>query len=54
MKEATDTDRKCIAELDRLFVKIYEGNANGKLFDERFSMMGTNYEAKQKSLKQAS
>ena len=29
---------KHIAELDRLFVKIYKDNAKGKLSDERFSI----------------
>ena len=42
---------KRITELDRLFVKIYEDNAKGKLSDERFSMMSGNYEAEQKKLK---
>ena len=40
-----------IAELDRLFIKIYEDNASGKLSDERFSMMSVSYEAEQKRLK---
>ena len=26
-------------ELDRLFKRIYEDNANGKLFDSRFQML---------------
>lgn len=42
---------KRVAELDRLFVKIYEDNAKGKLSDERFSMMSGNYEAEQKKLR---
>ena len=42
---------KRILELDRLFIKIYEDNAGGKLSDERFSMMSGNYEAEQKRLK---
>ena len=42
---------KRILELDRLFIKIYEDNAAGKLSDERFSMMSMNYEAEQKRLK---
>ncbi|MEI3129423.1 MAG: DUF4368 domain-containing protein [Oscillospiraceae bacterium] len=32
-------------------MKIYEDNANGKLSDERFSMMSGNYEAEQKKLR---
>lgn len=41
-KQLTQAE-KCIAELDRLFVKIYEDNAKEKLSDERFSMMSGNY-----------
>ena len=43
-KHLTQAEKR-IAELDRLFVKIYEDNAKGKLSDERFSMMSSNYEA---------
>ena len=39
-----------IAELERLFIKIYEDNATGKLNDERFDMMSQSYEAEQKQL----
>lgn len=46
-KQLTQSEKR-IAELDRLFVKIYEDNAKGKLSDERFSMMSSNYEAEQK------
>ena len=35
---------KRIGELDRLFIKIYEDNAKGKLNDERFAMMSKTYE----------
>ena len=49
-KQLTQAEER-IAELDRLFVKIYEDNAKGKLSDERFSMMSGNYEAEQKKLK---
>ena len=44
--------QKRIFELDRLFIKIYEDNASGKLSDERFSMMSVSYEAEQKRLKE--
>jgi len=37
-------------ELKRLFIKIYEDNAKGKLNDERFELMSQNYEAEQKQL----
>lgn len=49
-KQLTQAEKR-IAELDRLFVKIYEDNAKGKLSDERFSMMSGNYEAEQKKLR---
>ena len=39
-----------LSELDRLFIKIYEDNANGKLSDERFDMLSHTYEAEQKEL----
>ena len=39
-----------IAELKRLFIKIYEDNATGKLNDERFDMMSQSYETEQKQL----
>ena len=42
---------KRIGELDRLFVKIYEDNANSKLSDERFAMMSKTYEDEQAELK---
>ena len=42
---------KRIGELDRLFVKIYEDNANSKLSDERFAMMSKTYEDEQVELK---
>lgn len=40
-------------ELDRLFNKIYEDNANGKISDERFEKMANGYEAEQEKLKLA-
>ncbi len=39
-----------IAELKRLFIKIYENNAKGKLNNERFDMLSQSYEAEQKQL----
>lgn len=38
------------AELDNLFVRIYEDNASGKITDERFSKMSAKYEAEQAEL----
>lgn len=43
-------DEKRIAELKRLFMKVYEDNANGRLSDERFDMLSQSYEAEQKQL----
>lgn len=42
---------KRIGELDRLFIKIYEDNAQGKLNDDRFAMMSKTYEDEQAQLK---
>ena len=42
---------KRIGELDRLFIKIYEDNAKGKLNDDRFAMMSKAYEDEQAQLK---
>lgn len=39
-----------IVELDRLIEKIYEDNALGRLSDERYARMMTNYEKEQKML----
>ena len=43
---------KRIAEIDRLYIKIYEDNASGQLADERFAMMSRNYDAEQAELKE--
>ena len=40
-----------LGELDRLFIKIYEDNAKGKLNDDRFAMMSKTYEDEQAQLK---
>ena len=42
---------KRLAELDRLFIKIYEDNVAAKLSDERFAMMSEQYEDEQVTLK---
>ena len=42
---------KRLAELDRLFIKIYEDNVSAKLSDERFAMMSEQYEDEQTTLK---
>ena len=47
LKEA----EKRIAELDRLFTRLYEDNVSGKISDERFTMMSAGYEDEQKKPK---
>ena len=42
---------KRIAELDRLFTRLYEDNVSGKISDERFSIMTAGYEDEQKKLR---
>ena len=44
-------NEKRIAELDRLFIKIYEDNAKGTLSDKKFEMMSQRYEEEQSQLK---
>ena len=39
-----------IAELKRLFIRIYEDNASGRLSDERFDMLSLTYDAEQNQL----
>ena len=41
-----------IKELDVLFQRIYEDNVSGKISDERFEMLSSNYETEQAELKQ--
>ena len=40
---------KRIAELERLFTRLYEDNVSGKISDERFAMMSAGYDEEQKS-----
>ena len=49
-RKTLERSRKRLSELDRLFIKVYEDNANGKLSDERFDMLSRTYEAEQKEL----
>ena len=44
------SNERRIAELKRLFIKIYEDNASGRLTDERYDMLSQTYEAEQKQL----
>ena len=49
-KKQLDRHEKRISELKRLFIKIYEDNAGGRLSDERFDMLSQSYEAEQKQI----
>ncbi|MDE6762086.1 MAG: DUF4368 domain-containing protein, partial [Oscillospiraceae bacterium] len=42
---------KRVAELDKLFTRLYEDNVSGKISDERFEMMSKGYEDEQAELK---
>ena len=50
-RKQLDKAEKCILELDKLFVRIYEDNVAGKLSDERFAVMSSSYGEEQQSLK---
>ena len=54
LKKQLARNEKRIADLKRLFMKIYEDNASGKLSDERFDMMSQSYDAEQKQLEEES
>ena len=45
-----ENSRKRIADLDKLFSRIYEANVIGKLSDERYARMAAEYESEQKEL----
>ena len=49
-KKLKEADKR-IAELDRLFTRLYEDNVLGRISDERFEMMSKSYESEQKELK---
>ncbi len=50
-KKTLKQAEKRIAELDRLFTRLYEDNVLGKISDERFAIMSAGYEDEQKKLK---
>ncbi|MBR6045685.1 MAG: recombinase family protein [Ruminococcus sp.] len=50
-KKTIAKSEKRIAELDKLFSKLYEDNVSGKVSDERFEKLSAGYEAEQKQLK---
>ena len=55
LKKAAKTlsaSEKRIAELDRIFSRLYEDNISGKISDERFRTMSAAYEDEQKKLKE--
>ena len=50
-KVLTQSEKR-IAELDKLFTRLYEDNVSGKISDERFTQMSANYDSEQRHLKQ--
>ena len=50
LKLSMEGSRKRIADLDKLFSRIYEDNVIGKLSDERYARMAAEYESEQKEL----
>lgn len=44
------SNERRIVELKKLFIKIYEDTASGRLSDERYDMLSQTYEAEQKQL----
>ena len=50
LKATIESSKKRISDLDRLFSRIYEDNIIGKLSDERYSRMASEYETEQKEL----
>lgn len=51
-KRTLHQNEKRIAELDKLFTRLYEDNVSGKITDERFTMMSKGYEEEQLRLKE--
>ncbi len=51
-RKTLDQSEKRIAELDKLFTRLYEDNVAGKISDERFQLMSEGYEDEQRKLKQ--
>ena len=49
-RKRLESNERRIAELKKLFIKIYEDNAGGRLSDERYDMLSQTYEAEQKQL----
>lgn len=51
-RKRLESNERRIADLKRLFIKIYEDNASGRLTDERYDMLSQTYEAEQKQLEE--
>ena len=51
-KDSLHKAERRIEELDRLFKRIYEDNANGKISDSRFQMLSDDYEQEQTELRE--
>ncbi len=49
-KRKLNKDKKRIAELDNIIIKLYESFSIGRITDERFDTLLAEYEAEQKSL----
>lgn len=50
LKSAIESSKKRISDLDKLFSRIYEDNILGKLSDDRYTRMASEYEHEQKEL----
>ena len=50
-KKLLEKDEKRIAELDRLFIRLYEDNVTSRISDDRFTMMSRIYEDEQRDPK---
>lgn len=50
LHQVIDAGRKRISEIDRLFSRIYEDNVLGKLDDNRYTRMASEYEKEQREL----
>ena len=51
-RKQVEKNERRIAELDALFQRVYEDNANGRLTDERFEQLSAAYEGEQAILKE--
>ena len=50
LRKQMERSEKRIEELKRMFMKIYEDNAAGRLSDDRYEMLSSSYETEQKQL----